>query len=78
MGAPPTIEACKPQHCHLFFDSTGGQDDSQIFCPEGLLGASLPRAPWGQPQSLFGSYPAFSPSYPTLAHSSPYHKVVFQ
>ena len=22
---PPTIEACKPQHCHLFFDSTGAK-----------------------------------------------------
>ena len=40
--------------------------------------SELPAAPWGQPQSLFGSYPAFSPSYPTLAHPSPYHKVVFQ
>ena len=48
-GTPPT-EACNPQHCHLFFDSTGGQDDSQIFGPEGLLGATLPGA-----QSLFGS-----------------------
>ena len=51
MGGPP-IEACKPQHCHLFFDSNGGQDDSQISCPEGLLGATLPGAHGGSP-SLF-------------------------